>query len=108
MASKPASKFQKPAWLQKKLAAQSQALQKDNATPESAEKKDAVDIFKRSADTQAIIAAEQENKERRLREKREREEQEQRELDLKARQRILERVCTCGRLIDIHWLTTMA
>jgi hypothetical protein len=90
MASKPVPKFQKPAWLQKKQAALSQIPKGENATSKPTNQHDAVDIFKRSAETQAIIVAEQEQKERRKKEKKERlakEEQERNERIEKAKQR---------------------
>jgi hypothetical protein len=90
MASKPVPKFQKPAWLQKKQAALSQIPKGEIATSKPTNQQDAVDIFKRSAETQAIIVAEQEQKERRKKEKKERlakEEQERIERIEKAKQR---------------------
>ena len=85
--SKPRSRFKKPAWLEKKQAAAA-AASKD---PSPEKKRDAVDIFSRSADTHAQIVAEQQERERRLKEKRERKQQEQKEKERERQLQALEK-----------------
>lgn len=77
MADKAVSKFKKPAWLVKK---QAEALtQPANALPDSTKTRDAISVFYRSADTEAIIGIEKERKERRRKEKKQQQERERRE-----------------------------